>query len=184
MITEQNYIDGRHPLDMIWETKTFLNELQKIIDDRFEDLVKKLGFNEEGTNWLFDYIFNNGGDLDFEEYLEKHAFLYYEDCLKHKPAQKKGKKYKLTVVKAGGQAVDEVAKNVQGVRDKTVICDSCGDVIVGEPLVLWAPSRDFKGGQRLIQTSPVVQAQTWVEDGVATIEVLTKSGSVYRVEEL
>ena len=193
MITEQHYIDGQHPIDMIWGTKTFLNELQKTMDDRFEDLVKKLGFNEEGTDWLFDYIYNNGDDFDFEEYLEKFdSEVTYERCLKHQPKQEqkvplqslKKALFRLTVMKAGKGADKELAEGVKGVRDRTILCNSCGDIALGEPLTLWAPSRDFEGGLRLIQTSPVVKVHSWTKDGAMAVEVLTKSGSVYRVEEL
>lgn len=64
--------DGKHPDDAIYDTKQFINELQKVQESYFNKLVKELNLTEDGESWLFDYIFNAAEDekyLSFEEYL-------------------------------------------------------------------------------------------------------------------
>jgi len=74
---------GQHPDDAINRVKTFINELQKVQDKYFDDLVDDLKINEELNNWLFDYIFNEDSDIDlmFTEYLED-VNKKYEDFVK------------------------------------------------------------------------------------------------------
>jgi len=77
MITEKHYTAaGEHPADRIFKDKTFINRLQKNLDDVFEQLSNDLNLNELGKEWLFDYVFNEDDKLDFEEYLEKFGFEY------------------------------------------------------------------------------------------------------------
>lgn len=80
MITQKNYVNGQHPLDLIYAEKNFLAELSKVSEDRFEKLAKTLKINKKGEDWLFDYIYNGSPDIDFEEYLEKFG-VSYQDCL-------------------------------------------------------------------------------------------------------
>ena len=74
---------GQHPDDVINGVKTFINELQKVQDKYFDDLVDELNINEELNDWLFDYIFNEDSDIDlmFTEYLED-VNKKYEDFVK------------------------------------------------------------------------------------------------------
>jgi len=63
---------GQHPDDVINRVKTFINELQRVQDKYFDNLVEELNISEELIDWLFDYIFNEDSDIDlmFTEYLE------------------------------------------------------------------------------------------------------------------
>ena len=74
---------GQHPDDAINRVKTFINELQKVQEKYFDDLVDELNINEELNDWLFDYIFNEDSDIDlmFTEYLED-VNKKYEDFVK------------------------------------------------------------------------------------------------------
>jgi hypothetical protein len=77
--------------------------------------------------------------------------------------------YKLTKIKS----------NHNNVRDDVINCRTCTDIVIGQTVVLTAESRDFKGGIRLIETTPVVAFDKLNE---TTVEIKTKSGSVYRIE--
>ena len=62
----------RHPEDLIFETKTFINELTNVQETYFDRLCEQLDLKEEGINWLFDYIHNSGEEgqhISFDEYL-------------------------------------------------------------------------------------------------------------------
>jgi hemerythrin len=74
---------GQHPDDAINRVKTFINELQKVQDKYFDDLVDDLNISKELNDWLFDYIFNEDSDIDlmFTEYLED-VNKKYEDFVK------------------------------------------------------------------------------------------------------
>jgi hemerythrin len=75
---------GQHPDDAINRVKTFINELQKVQDKYFDDLVDDLKINNSLNDWLFDYIFNEDSDIDlmFTEYLEG-VNKKYEDFVKN-----------------------------------------------------------------------------------------------------
>ena len=80
----KNYTkSNRHPDDAIFETKTFLNELSKIQNQYFENLLQDLNLSEEGEGWLFDFIFN-GDEQDnkmlFTEFLEDRNKKYEDFC--------------------------------------------------------------------------------------------------------
>jgi len=68
--------EGEHPEDRIFKDKQYINRLQKHIDLVFDHLVHDLGLNERGKDWLFDYVFNEDHDIDFEEYLDKYDVRY------------------------------------------------------------------------------------------------------------
>ena len=74
---------GQHPDDAVNRVKTFINELQKVQDKYFDDLVDELNISKELNDWLFDYIFNEDSDIDlmFTEYLED-VNKNYEDFVK------------------------------------------------------------------------------------------------------
>lgn len=59
-----------HVDDLVYATKVFVNELSKVQNDYFDDLCEQLELKEEGTDWLFDYIFNEPLENMFTEYLE------------------------------------------------------------------------------------------------------------------
>ena len=80
----KNYTkSNRHPDDVIFETKAFLNELSKIQNQYFENLLQDLNLSEEGEGWLFDFIFN-GDEEDnkmlFTEFLEDRNKKYEDFC--------------------------------------------------------------------------------------------------------
>lgn len=83
MNTENYTKSNRHPDDAIFETKAFLNELSKIQNQYFENLLQDLNLSEEGEGWLFDFIFN-GDEEDnkmlFTEFLEDRNKKYEDFC--------------------------------------------------------------------------------------------------------
>lgn len=83
MNTENFTKSNRHPDDVIFETKAFLNELSKIQNQYFENLLQDLNLSEEGEGWLFDFIFN-GDEEDnkmlFTEFLEDRNKKYEDFC--------------------------------------------------------------------------------------------------------
>lgn len=83
MITKRHYTkDGRHPEDVIYQERQFIREINKIVNTKFEKLVKDLRLDEVGTDWLFDYIYNcDNESVSFEEYLAE-AGLDYADFVK------------------------------------------------------------------------------------------------------
>jgi len=75
--------DGDHPEDAIHKVKEFLNELVNVQEVYFLKLVNDLNLNEDGENWLFDYIHNSGDEgnhLSFEEYISFYG-KKYEDLV-------------------------------------------------------------------------------------------------------
>ena len=54
---------------LIGNTKYLIGELQNIQNVYFDTLVNELDISENGADWLFDYIFNSGHPITFEEYL-------------------------------------------------------------------------------------------------------------------
>lgn len=69
-----------HPEDKIHKVKSFINELQLVQEKYLESLVKDLNFNDQGEEWLFDYIFNsNEKEYDgFDHYLSEFKKTYAE----------------------------------------------------------------------------------------------------------
>jgi hypothetical protein len=77
MIAEKHYtVMGEHPVDRIFKDKEYINRLQKHIDGVFDRLTSHLELNEEGIQWLFDYVFNEEDSEDFEEYLDRFKLNY------------------------------------------------------------------------------------------------------------
>lgn len=69
--------------DKIYHTKQFINELEKVQGDYFESLFWELQrekfsnefeSEEDANESLWDYLFNDYGELTFEEYLEKFGY--------------------------------------------------------------------------------------------------------------
>ena len=68
--------------DDIYKTMQFIQELAKVQDDYYfklmdklkeDDIVKEFIDEADFDNWLFDYIFNDGSERTFEEYLADHG---------------------------------------------------------------------------------------------------------------
>lgn len=78
MITEKFYTDkNEHPEDKIYNVKKFVNELSNVQDSYFNHLVVDLDLNTKGSDWLFDYIFNDDSkDSSFEDYLYRYGINY------------------------------------------------------------------------------------------------------------
>lgn len=79
---KKNYTpDGMHQEDAIYKVKTFVKELQNVQETYIKNLVKYLNLNEDGEEWLFDYIYNSDETVDdFQHYLEPFK-RKYEDML-------------------------------------------------------------------------------------------------------
>lgn len=79
MITEKKYNPDMHPEDRIFAVKKFINELSNVQDFYFNQLLLDSGLKDEVNDYLFDYIFNEEGELDdFEHYLINLGKTYEE----------------------------------------------------------------------------------------------------------
>lgn len=79
MITKKYYtVDGEHPEDKIFRDKEYINRLQRHINSVFDLLAYDLRLNEEGKELLFDYIYNEDKDIEFETFLENLGLRYDE----------------------------------------------------------------------------------------------------------
>lgn len=80
MIKTPHYTtQNEHPEDRIHRDKEYIIRLQKHIDEVHEKLSRDLRINDEGKDYLFDYIFNEmNNDLEFEDYLHKLGQRYDE----------------------------------------------------------------------------------------------------------
>ena len=83
MITKKHYTkDGKHPEDVIYQERQFIREINSIVNNKFEKLVRDLGLDEAGSDWLFDYIYNCDDEtISFDEFLNE-AGLEYTDFVK------------------------------------------------------------------------------------------------------
>lgn len=50
------------------------------MDDIYNELCRDLRLNEEGKDFLFDYIYNEDKEIEFEEYLYDLGVRYDEIC--------------------------------------------------------------------------------------------------------
>lgn len=75
----------------------------------------------------------------------------------------------------------KIENNHERLRDSTIECFECSEPTLGQCLILTAPSKDFSGGIRVINTSPLTEIEKVDRN---TIVVKTRSGSTYRVETL
>jgi hypothetical protein len=57
---------------LIYDTKRLISDLSRIQNEEFDDLVKTLGLNKLGNEWLFDYVFNYDEPETFEEHLLRY----------------------------------------------------------------------------------------------------------------
>lgn len=70
-MNENNKLTGAHE-DQIAKTREFIQELSRVQDLYYETLKTELNFlSAKGEEFLFDYIFNSGEEITFEEYLDK-----------------------------------------------------------------------------------------------------------------
>jgi len=83
-MNKENYTpDGMHPEDAIYKVKTFINELQKVQEKYFNELVDDLNIDKIGEEWLFDYIYNGDDEYDgFDHYIEKSGKKYDDFIIK------------------------------------------------------------------------------------------------------
>jgi hypothetical protein len=83
MITKKHYTkDGKHPEDVIYQEREFIREINSIVNNKFDKLVKDLRLDEAGADWLFDYIYNcDDKTVSFDEFLNE-AGLEYTDFVK------------------------------------------------------------------------------------------------------
>lgn len=75
--------EKRHPEDIIYQKKEFINELAAVQEDYFGRLVDELQINTKGGDFLFDYIYNSRLDEHdgFDDYLS-HYGHNIEDFIK------------------------------------------------------------------------------------------------------
>ena len=82
MITEKHYTkNGEHPEDRIFKDREYIKRLYKHLDDIYNEACRDLRLNEEGKDLLFDYIYNEERDIEFEDYLNDIGIRYDEICL-------------------------------------------------------------------------------------------------------
>jgi hypothetical protein len=67
---------GEHPEDRIFKDREYIQRLHKHVDFVYDLLASDLRLNDEGYNWLFDYVFNSDDDFEFEEYLASSKIQY------------------------------------------------------------------------------------------------------------
>jgi hypothetical protein len=80
-ITDAHYTAlGEHPEDRIYRDREYIHRLQKHIDEIYAALESDLNLIED-KNWLFDYIYNEDENIEFEEYLNKYK-VQYKDIVK------------------------------------------------------------------------------------------------------
>lgn len=78
-MTEDYYTrQNEHPEDRIFKDKEYIKRLQKHIDEVYEELARDLRVNMDGKDYLFDYVFNEDRDIEFEEYLNNLGHRYDE----------------------------------------------------------------------------------------------------------
>lgn len=83
MITEEHYTtQNDHPEDRIFRDKEYINRLQNHIDEVYKQLSLDLRLNDEGREFLFDYLYNEDKDIEFEEYLNNLGYRYDEIAFK------------------------------------------------------------------------------------------------------
>lgn len=68
----------KHPEDLIYKTKQFIDNLSRIQDQEFNALSKELGLTAIGEEFLFDYVFNHNARESFDEYLSLYGRTFGE----------------------------------------------------------------------------------------------------------
>lgn len=57
-------------IEEIEELKSYIEEINLQIDNRFNSLCDKMQIDEDTKDWLFDYVYNDFGSI---EMVEKHG---------------------------------------------------------------------------------------------------------------
>jgi len=71
--------EGRHPEDVIYKEREFIREINNIVNKKFDKLVKDLGLDEAGADWLFDYVYNCDDEtMSFDEFLNEGGLAYID----------------------------------------------------------------------------------------------------------
>lgn len=81
-----------HPEDLIFEVKTFVNQLSEVQEERFLRLAERLGLNERGRDLLFDYVYNCEDPVCFDEYLAALGVSLHEFEVRPRGSKKPAKK--------------------------------------------------------------------------------------------
>lgn len=68
---------GDHPEDRIFRDKEFINKLSEVQNKYFDELVADLSLSQEGSDLLFDYVYNEDHSLCFDEWLLKLGRNYH-----------------------------------------------------------------------------------------------------------
>jgi hypothetical protein len=77
MITEKHYTNrNEHPEDRIYAVKKFINELSNVQDFYYNQLLLDLNLESEVDDYLFDYIFNEKDEIEFDEFLSRFKKTY------------------------------------------------------------------------------------------------------------
>lgn len=88
MITEEHYTtQNDHPEDRIFRDKEYINRLQNHIDEVYKQLSLDLRLNDEGREFLFDYLYNEDREIEFEEYLNNLGYRYDEIAFKKRKSR-------------------------------------------------------------------------------------------------
>lgn len=66
----------QNPEDSIQLVKGAIKDLSTVQDECFKELVEVLTLNQEGDEWLFDYVFNCTEDITFEKYISNYGIEY------------------------------------------------------------------------------------------------------------
>lgn len=88
MITEEHYTtQNDHPEDRIFRDKEYIKRLQNHIDEVYKQLSIDLRLNDEGKEFLFDYLYNEDRDIEFEDYLNNLGYRYNEVAFKKRKSK-------------------------------------------------------------------------------------------------
>ena len=59
--------------DLIWKNREFIKELSNVQELYYNTLVQELNLTERIEGLLFDFIYNDDGQITFEEYLSNYT---------------------------------------------------------------------------------------------------------------
>jgi hypothetical protein len=71
---ENNGITASHE-DLIYKNRAFIQEFGRVQDLYYDTLKNELELSDKAEEFLFDYIFNSGEEISFEEYLTKFGAI-------------------------------------------------------------------------------------------------------------
>ena len=70
MMKENNGITASHE-DLIYRNRAFIQELGRVQDLYYDTLKNELELSDKAEEFLYDYVYNSGEEISFEEYLTK-----------------------------------------------------------------------------------------------------------------